>query len=30
MEVFSNLRIVVRQVVGELEAWDLRTQEYLN
>ena len=30
MEVFSDLRIVVRQVVGELEAWDLRMQEYLN
>ena len=30
MEVFSDLRIVVRQFVGELEAWDLKMQEYLN
>ena len=30
MEVFSNLRLVVGQVKGELEARDLRMQEYLN
>ena len=30
MEVFSNSRLVVDQVKGELEARDLRMQEYLN
>ena len=30
MEVFSDLRLVVSQVKGELEARDLRMQEYLN
>ena len=30
MEVFSDLRLVVGQVKGELEARDLRMQEYLN
>ena len=30
MEVFSNSRLVVGQVKGELEARDLRMQEYLN
>ena len=30
VEVFSNLRLVVGQVKGELEARDLRMQEYLN
>ena len=30
VEVFSNLRLVVGQVQGELEARDLRMQEYLN
>ena len=30
MEVFSDSRLVVGQVVGELEDRDLRMQEYLN
>ena len=30
MEVFSDLRLVVGQVKGELEARNLRMQEYLN
>ena len=30
VEVFSNSRLVVGQVKGELEARDLRMQEYLN
>ena len=30
MELFSDLRLVVGQVKGELEARDLRMQEYLN
>ena len=30
MEIFSNSRLVVGQVRGELEARDLRMQEYLN
>ena len=30
VEVFSDLRLVVKQVKGELEARDLRMQEYLN
>ena len=30
MEVFSDLRLVVGQVKGELETRDLRMQEYLN
>ena len=30
MEVFSNSRLVVGEVKGELEARDLRMQEYLN
>lgn len=30
MEVFSDSRLVVGQVRGELEARDLRMQEYLN
>ena len=30
VEVFSDLRLVVGQVKGELEARDLRMQEYLN
>ena len=30
VEIFSDLRLVVGQVKGELEARDLRMQEYLN
>ena len=30
MEIFSDLRLVVRQVKEELEARDVRMQEYLN
>ena len=30
VEIFSNSRLVVGQVRGELEARDLRIQEYLN
>ena len=30
MEVFSDSRLVVGQVKGELEVRDLRIQEYLN
>ena len=30
MEMFSDSRLVVGQVQGELEARDLRMQEYLN
>ena len=30
MEIFSNSRLVVGQLKGELEAKDLRMQEYLN
>ena len=30
VEMFSNLRLIVGQVGGELEARDLRMQEYLN
>ena len=30
MEIFSDLRLVVGQVKGELEARDARMQEYLN
>ena len=30
MEMFSNSRLVVGQVRGELEARDLKIQEYLN
>ena len=30
IEMFSNLRLVVSQVKGELEARDVRMQEYLN
>ena len=30
VEMFSDLRLVVGQVGGELEARDLRMQEYLN
>ena len=30
MEMFSDSRLVVDQVKGELEAKDLRMQEYLN
>ena len=30
MEMFSNSRLVVGQVKGELEARDVRMQEYLN
>ena len=30
VEVFSDLRLVVRQVKGELEDRDLRMQKYLN
>ena len=30
MEIFSNSRLVVGQVQGELEAKDVRMQEYLN
>ena len=30
MEIFSDSRLVVGQVQGELEARDLRMQEYLN
>ena len=30
MEIFSDLRLVVGQVKGELEARDVRMQEYLN
>ena len=30
MELFSNSRLVAGQVKGELEAGDLRMQEYLN
>ena len=30
MEVFSNSRLVVSQVKGELEGRDVRMQEYLN
>ena len=30
VEVFSNSRLVVGQVQGELEARDLRMQEYLS
>ena len=30
VEMFSDLRLVVGQVKGELEARDLRMQEYLN
>ena len=30
VEMFSNLRLVVSQVKGELEARDMRMQEYLN
>ena len=30
MEVFSDSKLVVDQVRGELEAWDPRMQEYLS
>ena len=30
MEIFSDLRLVVGQVKGELEVRDVRMQEYLN
>ena len=30
MEIFSDLRLVVGQVKGELEAKDMRMQHYLN
>ena len=30
MEIFSDLRLIVGQVGGELEARYLRMQEYLN
>ena len=30
MDVFSNLRLVVGQVNGELESWDFIMQEYLS
>ena len=30
MEIFLNSRLVVGQVNGELEARDVRMQEYLN
>ena len=30
MEIFSDSRLVVGQVKGELEARDVRMQEYLN
>ena len=30
MEIFSNSRLVVGQLKGELEAKDVRIQEYLN
>ena len=30
MEIFSDSRLVVGQVRGELEARDVRMQEYLN
>ena len=30
VEMFSNSRLVVGQIKGELEARDLRMQEYLN
>ena len=30
VEVFSNSRLIVGQVKGELEAWDARMQEYLS
>ena len=30
VEIFSDSRLVVGQVQGELEARDLRMQEYLN
>ena len=30
IEMFSHLRLVVGQVTGEMEAKDLRMQEYLN
>ena len=30
VEIFSNSRLVVSKVQGELEARDLRMQEYLN
>ena len=30
MEIFSDPRLVVGQVRGELEARDIRMQEYLN
>ena len=30
MEIFFDLRLVVSQVKGELEARDIRMQEYLN
>jgi len=30
MEIFSNSRLVIGQVQGELEAKDLRIQEYLS
>ena len=30
VEIFSNLRLVVGQVQGELEARDPRMQEYMN
>ena len=30
VEIFSNSRLIVGQVKGELEARDVRMQEYLN
>ena len=30
MKIFLDLRLVVGQVSGELEAWDMRMQEYLS
>ena len=30
VEIFLDLRLIVSQVEGELEARDLRMQEYLN
>ena len=30
VEIFSDSRLVIGQVKGELEAKDVRTQEYLN
>ena len=30
VEMFSDLRLVVGQVTGEMEAKDVRMQEYLN